>query len=242
MLVTSKCYWWNSNTVLVTGREWVCAAIQALEMKPEVILGFPLLPQELTIMKEIFAENKLINSHFTHHTAGLCAQLTPKMLLRSAGKQGWCWGCAGLDLGLACEECHSVLQPWSPSPAQRWQGQGLPWSICALVLSLSGCLLLSREMPSFSCAARFVHSNILTVVLLQWFTVSYWESLLYSRDTGCKEECHRLWHRFQPTQSWQDLSIREDKFFFFMTVLIKTRIPSAPFASLTHSILLPFIP
>lgn len=63
-------------------------SVLQLEMQPEVILGFPLFPQELTIIREIFAENKLINNHFTHYTPGLCARLTHKMLLRFAGKQG----------------------------------------------------------------------------------------------------------------------------------------------------------
>lgn len=134
--------------------------------------------------------------------------------------------------------------PFSPgpsSPAQRWQGQGLPWFICPLALNLSGCLLLAGK-----CHLSLVLPGLCRAISslwcsLKWFTLSYWESLLYSRDAGCKEKCHRLWHRFQPTQSWQDLSIREDKFFFFMAVLIKTRIPSPPFASPTHSILLPFI-
>lgn len=46
-------------------------SVLQLEMQPEVILGFPLFPQELTIIREIFAENKLTNNHFTHYTPGL---------------------------------------------------------------------------------------------------------------------------------------------------------------------------
>lgn len=150
--------------------------------------------------------------------------------------------CTGLMLGLSwpwfgvgawrMSRCPSLLVP--PALLRDGRVRVCPdlseplWVLagkCHLSLVLPG---LCRAISSLWCS-------------LQWFTVSYGESLLYSRDTGCKEKCHRLWHRFQPTQSWQDLSIREDKFFFFMAVLIKTRIPSAPFASPTHSILLPFI-